>query len=131
MYIKAFSPSEHMEVMWSWLSARQLDLPDESSVPQIGYICFEDNTPVAMGFIRRVEGGFGQLDGLASNPKCSSESRNLAIDAVVEKLIIRSQEEGMKALISFSEDKNTLLRSIKHGFVQQDAKLIIRPTTKG
>lgn len=126
MIIKAFDVSQHMGIMCEWLKEHKCPLPSLLEMPAIGFVAVEEDTAVAMGFLRRVEGGFAQLDGLVSNPSSPGEYRHWGIDAVVEKIIITAKQQELKALISFSSDKSTLARSIKHGFVEaSDTKLIV------
>lgn len=124
MQITNFKWDEHFEVMFDWLEARGSYLPTEAETPEAGFVVYDKGTPTAMAFLRRVEGGFGQLDGLVTNPTQPGEIRGQAIDLVVEHILNLAQTLNIKSILSFSVDKNTLLRSVKHGFVPMPHILI-------
>ena len=69
-----------------------------------------------MAFLRMVEGGFAQIDGLVTNPDESKENRHLGNDIVTDRLIKKAEEFGLKGICSFSVDDNTVNRAKKHGF---------------
>ncbi len=131
MKISKFS-LEYLDEIGSWLTKRGMKAPLKSELPQIGYIALEDfNTPVACAFLRRVEGGqLAHLDGLATNPALSGEMRSEGIDAVVEAIMHTAREEGFKAVFAYSVDRNTLVRSAKHGFEVMPHALIVADLTK-
>lgn len=107
-----------------WYKLRELTPPAADVYPELGFVAHYEGIPVAVAFIRRVEGGYGQLDGLCSNPDFPGDMRSEAIDSVVLKIIHHAQHIGIKGLIAHSKDTNTLLRAKKHGFVQSDQTII-------
>lgn len=129
--IQAFNIKDHFDIMLEWLVERDVYLPSIDEMPAIGFVVYHDHIMTAMGFIRMVEGGYGQLDGLVTNPKQSPEIRSVSIDLLVSRLIYEAKEMELKSLIAFSKDKNTLLRSTTHGFVSQDDQhVIVLPLVK-
>lgn len=114
-----------------WLAARGSYLPQESEMPEFGAVAYDDAIPVAAGFIRRVEGNHGQLDGLVTDPDQPGELRSNAIDLVVEELMAMAKAMRIRSLVAFSADTNTLMRSLKHGFVQQPHTMIVADLTSG
>jgi len=118
MYTKPYDMSIHYLSMLGWLSARDCYLPHHSEIPKIGFVAYEGKDMVAMGFIRRVEGNYGQLDGLVSNPDMPPKLRSQAIDLVTQKIIEKAKSLKIKTLVAFTKDKNTLVRSFSHGFGQ-------------
>jgi hypothetical protein len=64
IYLMKFSKRLHKETLEMWLDLHRAYLPDSSEYPKIGYVAYDRNEPIAIGFIRKVEGGFGQLDGI-------------------------------------------------------------------
>lgn len=103
--------------MCEWLIARGVNPPTRNEVPKIGFIATNFIEPVAMGFLRRVEGGFAQLDGLVTNPKSSSIDRSTCIDEIVTQLVTKAKEKGIKSIMAYSTYESILNRSVKHGFV--------------
>lgn len=124
MFIEKFNINSHMDDLGAWLKARNQRVPLHNEMPALGFVVRSSDHAVAMGFIRRVEGGFGQLDGLCTNPHAPAKDRNDAIDLVVSKLLQSARELEIKGLVSTSIDKNTLERSLKHGFTQQPHSVI-------
>jgi hypothetical protein len=124
MIIQKFKIPRHMADLWSMLVRREAYLPQKEEMPAIGYIAFEDTVPVAACFLRKVEGGYGQLDGLTSNPHCSKENRHKALDLVVQRCIKAAEDCGIKHIISFTLDSSTTSRAEANGFVKQPHTVI-------
>ena len=125
MEVERFCIAMHYQKMLDWLAIRNHYLPSEDEMPTVGFVAKLDESPVAMGFIRRVEGSYGQLDGLVSNPSFPGDLRSQAIDIVVENIINKAKLMNLKSLTATSVDKFTLERSIKHGFVKLPHTVII------
>lgn len=128
--IKPFVKSQHMALIAAWMGSRGRRIPPISEMPKVGYVVFLDSYPVAAGFIRKVEGGFGQLDSLVSNPIAPAKTRDAAIDAIVTQLLKRAKSMKIPHLLAMSEDENTLVRSEKHGFKKLPLTLIAVDLTK-
>lgn len=108
-----------------WRQARGLSLGSAlETLPKNGVVIYENDDAVAMGFIRLVEGGFGQIDSYITNPAMPASIRDAALDYLTTQVIEKAKELKLKGLIGTSSDKNTLLRSLRHGFIQQDATVI-------
>lgn len=102
--------------MADWLGLWEAYCMPEDEIPFNGFVALVDGYPAAMAFIRKVEGGFGQLDGLVTNPLLAPEARSAAIDDLVAHIIAAAKDMKLKALMSFSRDKNTLVRAERFGF---------------
>lgn len=135
MYLIKYKAKEHYHIIKDWLEARELRVPPINEMPHLGYLVHNLQSEdlvhnlqgghfIAAGFIRRVEGSFGLFDSLVTNPDSTPEERNSALDIVVNQLLTEAKARGMKKLIAFSEDKNTLLRSERFGFVKLSHTLI-------
>ena len=97
----------------------------QKTLPKIGYIAFFGETPIAAGFLRRVEGGFGQLDTLVSNPHFGSQIRHIAIDKVVTELLADAKVLNLEGIIAFTADLGVLRRAVAIGFkVLEEQRLI-------
>lgn len=124
--ISQYSRGEHGEALAQWLNARGMDTESED-LPAIGFVAYTRHSPCAMAFLRKVEGGYAILDGFVSNPECSPSERNDALDRVTEALTDEADRLGIKMLLAWSKDRNTLLRSYNHGFSpMKDLTLIAR-----
>lgn len=86
------------------------------TLPKIGYIALMGGHPIAAGFLRRVEGGYGQLDTLTSNPHFGSLVRHEGIKLVVDTLIQDAKDLRLQGLIAFTVDKGILSRAEDCGF---------------
>lgn len=95
------------------------------TLPKIGYIAFFGDTAIAAGFLRRVEGGYGQIDTLVSNAYFGSQIRHLAIDKVVSSLLDDAKVLALEGIIAFTADLGVLKRAEAIGFhVLESQKLI-------
>jgi len=86
------------------------------TLPKIGYISILGNHPIAAGFLRKVEGGYGQLDTFVTNPYFGSQIRHLAIERIVDSLLLEAEVEDMKGIIAISEDQGIIDRAKEKGF---------------
>lgn len=128
MKVQVYQPLEHYEILLSWLRARDAHMPGNEEMPAIGFVAYAEEHPVAAGFIRRVEGGLGQLDGLTTNPWMPADLRSRGIDFVVETIIDEAKGLGIKNLMAFTSEPNVLIRSAKFGFVQSNHVVIALKT---
>jgi undecaprenyl pyrophosphate synthase len=124
MDVQAFNTALHYDTMAAWLKERESFIPSESDMPRIGYVIFNDHFPVAMAFLRRVEGNIAQLDGLCTNPSASSKERHEAIWLAVEEVMKACKELKIKHVMSFSTDAAIIDRSSNHGFSKHPAQVI-------
>lgn len=118
MNVRAFHLAEHISIIRHWLSQRDLNIELADELPEIGFICFERDEPIAAAFLRKVEPNHAQLDGLITNVLSRGELRHEAIDLVVRAIIEKAKELKIKQLLAFSVDEGTLKRSEKHRFVK-------------
>lgn len=86
------------------------------TLPKIGYIALLNKQPIAAGFLRRVEGGFGQIDGLTSNPYFGSQIRHDGINKVVDSLIADAKDLKLNGIIAFTSDSGVKVRAEAIGF---------------
>lgn len=94
------------------------------NLPKIGYIALLNDQPVAAGFLRRVEGGYSQMDGLTSNPFFGGMIRHDGIRLVVDALIRDAKELKLQGIIAFTKDQGVLTRAKSIGFHSPQEQLI-------
>lgn len=116
LYIRPTNEQDKIHIA-SWLNDRALNGSLSHDLPTLGLITYYETTPVAAGFLRRVEGNYCMLDSLITNKNIPSDYRDMALDYLVPKLINLAKSQGFTKIIAFSQDKHTLIRSLKHGFV--------------
>lgn len=131
MYIARFDTGVHLPILHDWMARREAYQPPGEEMPALGYILYDGFTPVATAFLRRVEGGYAQLDGLATNPECHSALRDQALDTLVAYVLAEAKHHNIRAVTATSVDKNTLLRSQRHGFIALPHVCIICDLSKG
>jgi hypothetical protein len=125
MHAVAYRPNAHFALLCQWLTERQLPSPNPEHMPEYGAVAYEDDKPIGMAFLRRVEGGFAQVDSLASNPQAPGELRHKALDLCISEMVRVAQQMEITNLIAFSRDKSAIVRSLRHGFVQHDDAAIL------
>jgi N-acetylglutamate synthase-like GNAT family acetyltransferase len=116
MTIRKFVKELHLQTLQLIMARRGVHIPYAEEIPEIGFIVYDFETPVAVSFLRRCEGKFGQIDGVASNPDCTSQQRHKALDMAIAHCIETAQHLGITQLISITKDKPTLERAIRNGF---------------
>ena len=112
------------------LIAHHHGIPHPSEMPEYGYVVMSDDTIIATAFLRRIEGGFIQLDGLSTNPGMAPHIRNEAIELALSACYSKAKELGYTSILAMSMDSSTLLRSINHGFVRLPHALIVLDLTR-
>jgi hypothetical protein len=91
------------------------DLTPET-LPKIGYVAMEGAVPVAMGFLRMIEGGFAQIDTLVSNGDLPSEMRHEGLTKLVDRIIETAKEKQLLGLMCLTRDEGILNRAESLGF---------------
>lgn len=85
-------------------------------LPKIGFIAFMGKSPVAAGFLRRVEPNIGQLDTFVTNPYFGSHFRHQGIIKVWEALKNEAKDLNLKGIITYTEDLGIEAHAISEGF---------------
>jgi hypothetical protein len=86
------------------------------TLPKIGYIAMLGGHPIAAGFLRRVEGGYGQVDTLTSNKYFGSQIRHQGIVKVLDALLQDAKDLRLHGVIGFTCDKSIFERTQTMGF---------------
>lgn len=91
------------------------------TLPKIGYIVFNGKTPIAAGFLRRLEPCYAQIDTLVTNAYCGSILRHQALEMVVSTLINDAKRLKLEGIICHTNNKDVIKRAEELGFhfVQQ------------
>jgi hypothetical protein len=97
---------------------------DLQDLPVIGYMALVDVYPMAAGFLRKVEGRMGLLDGFILNPSYPRSLKNEILDGITLKLIMAARELKMTGLIGLSLSSGILERAKKHGFKLRTEQMI-------
>lgn len=131
MKIVRFNLAKHYDVLRDMLVKNNQPVLPPHTFPRIGFLAYEGSVCIASAFLRKVEGGYAQLDGLCTNPEQPGHLRHIAIDKVVQCVLKRAAVLGLAHVMAFSVDAGTIERSKKHGFVQLPHSLIAVDLNKG
>lgn len=124
MRIERFYHPAHYALVQDFLERRNLPTNLVYKLPEIGCIAFLGDSPIAMGFIRGIEGDAGMFDGFITDPSQHPSIRNEALDAVMKHLIERAKEEKLSKVVGYILDAHMLSRSLKHGFIKSEYELV-------
>ena len=86
------------------------------TLSKIGYIALLGNQPIAAGFLRRIEGGYGYLDTFVSNPFFGSKMRHEGITAIVDLLLEEAKSLELRGIIGSTNDPGIVKRAKEKGF---------------
>lgn len=123
----SFEFYEHVKCMYDWSKARSSYFPDEVyEIPEHGLVILDiSSKPICMGFIRKIEGGYGLIDSYLSDPSQSPKDRDEALDLLTKDLVNLAKQLGILRLLANTMDSNTLERSLKHGFSRLPHTLMV------
>lgn len=112
-----FDFETHPHLIFEWMEARGMEVPDELNLPKVGFILGAKNYgPIAIGFLRRCEGNVGMIDSMITNPAIPAKLRNEALDLLIIRLVSSAKRRKIFKIMGYSQDENTLLRAQRHGF---------------
>ncbi len=97
------------------------------TLPKIGYIVYLNKTPIAAGFLRKLEPCYAQIDTLCSNKFLGSIVRHQGISMVVDTLISEAKRLKLEGIVCHTKDKGVLTRAEALGFHIIDEKIIGLP----
>lgn len=133
--LRPYNHDYNLGTICKWLYLRKAYIPFKEEFPKIGYVAYKGNEPIAAAFLRIVEGDFAQIDGLCTNPEALPQDRSKANDLLIAQLIETAKEMGnIKTIVSYSLDKNTIMRAESHGFVATPHTVLaldLKAKTKG
>jgi hypothetical protein len=125
MRLVPFETNVDLGMLHGWLDAHGERLPPASEFPQVGYIAFDERGAIAVGFLRMVEGGYGQMDGFTTNPERLSAHRHQALEMIVNKLTEDAKASNLSALLVLTKDPTTIKRAeTRHGYVKLPLTLL-------
>ena len=122
LYYKVYEESDrfHLDLLH-----RSRKMSQSDNLPEWGWIAFYRDAPIGAIFLRRIEGGFGMIDGLITYEKYPSIKRHEAIEELVRLLIEKAKELKLSGLMAFSRDISTLERARRIGFETQPDTFVI------
>lgn len=128
MQIVPFNEQDHFNLLNEWLILHEHAPTTIEFLPKLGYVVTIDEKPIAMAFLRLIEGGMAYAESLVTSKDFSVFTRVKAIDLVVDKLVEVAKFNDFKYLITTTYRPGVVARITKrHGFIQSDAILAIKP----
>lgn len=131
MRVIKYERADHLAAICKLLEKRGLNITLSLDLPKIGVLVTNHDLILAAGFIRRCEGDTGIFDSFITDPEAAAADRNLALDLITTELIEIAREQHLTSLIAYSIDKNTLVRSLRHGFEHSPYTVITKNLTSG
>lgn len=95
-------------------------------LPKIGFIAFLGKTPIACGFLRRVEPNYGIFDSFFTNPYMGATYRHDGLSKVWAALMEEAKDLKLKTIIGFTKDKGMFQRAAEDGFQVSDHATVIK-----
>lgn len=109
MLVERFNKKTHEDSANTLLMSRDMTESWTAVLPRFGFIVHEDATPIAMGFIRLLEGKMGVLDSYITNHNISSHKRHDALRLISTALVDFSKTTlKLNGLIAFSDHPNII-----------------------
>lgn len=126
MIITPYIHDDHQHHIYRILNSRGLPGKWAFDLPEFGLVALHEGNVVACGFIRKLEGHAGVVDGFLTDPKQSPDIRNRALDLLTNKLGKIATHYNVK-LMCFTIDQTIIDRAIKHGYIEHtDMKVLVR-----
>jgi N-acetylglutamate synthase-like GNAT family acetyltransferase len=116
MDIVRYEPSIHAPELEELFHQHAMSPQSFDELPRAGWIAYLGHDVLGAIFLREVEGGFGLVDGLITNPQFLGAVRHEAINRLVQRLIVEAKELRYKAVFAWIEDTGTIERSLTYGF---------------
>ena len=127
MQSRKFLPEVDFQTLNQWLHAHNHQMVEYTELPVSGYVVEDWGIPVAMAFLRMVEGDSAIAESLVTDPSAPLCKRVKAIDQIIEKLCQVAKDRGIKHLIATTVSTGVLTRiSKRHGFVKSEQILLVK-----
>lgn len=123
MKVVMFNIDKHQYEAVTLFESRDMDGAYIITLPEYGLIATEGGIPIAMGFLRCIEGSMAMLDSYITNKNASSHQRNRALDIITGKLINIAYQNNVLKLIAFSDEPNISDRASDYGFLSRSSTL--------
>lgn len=116
--IKEYSPIyfDALRRLHSTRNSPTTSFLSSETLPKIGFVVSNETEYVAFGFLRRLEGGYAQLDTFVTNPDSSSENRNEALNLLAARLIQEAKALELRGVYVLTSDETVYKRAVATGF---------------
>lgn len=100
--IQLFNYDSHFETLSTWLKQHGQPIPSREDMPALGYVTLKNGQLTGAAFLRMVEGGFAQVDGLTVDPTQDSKTRSDTINILVTQILDAAKTLKIKAIYCYS-----------------------------
>lgn len=105
MEARKFIPFDFEEIN-NWYYKRNLPSIPQHLLPPTGFIVPQ----IAAAFLYKTDSALAIIEGCISNPESFQEDRALALDLLLEQLVIEAKKEGFKMLM-VSANKQSIIET--------------------
>lgn len=95
-------------------------------LPKIGFVAMLGKTPIACGFLRRVEPNHGIFDSFFTNAYMGAAYRNEGLSKVWQALMEEAKDLKLHTIIGFTKDQGMFERAALDGFQVSDHATVIK-----
>ena len=122
--LKKYIPLLHSRLIRQWWKSQQdIDLDINSMLSDLGYIAYQEGMPIAACWLYFTNSPVAWLGFPIANPEADSETRNVALDQIFDKLHLEAGERGHKLIWTTSAVKPIQERLGKHGYTLGDKQV--------
>lgn len=115
MEIIRYNKEKHEVLLDALVSSRGLVHEWGRGLPKGTFCAIKDGIMVGMLCVREIEGGMGILESAATLPTEKSEDRDLIMDLLSQAVVKEAQERNFIGVLFVTDDKNTVMRGVRHG----------------
>lgn len=126
MIVKEYLPEKHKHILDGWFKTRELPSVESKDLPEIGFISYWEDCPMAAIFMRVADGDFAIIDGLVADPDSPKHIRSKAIDAVVNAVLLFAEKMQVAKVICWTANKRTLMRAKDFGFKEVPGTILAK-----
>lgn len=121
IYAKKIYIYHDYPMLSDWWVGRGSPVQQKELFPPTGFIMWSESEPLCAGFLFKTDAKIAVIGHVVSNPFTKNkETRSLAVDALIDKLILEAKECGFKAISCSSNVDRLNKRYEAHGFTKSD-----------
>lgn len=115
MRARRYTNKEDRPIIALWAEKRAVNIQFQYDIPEFGLVVSDSGNPIAIGFLRHIEGNGAFLDSFITNPREGAVIRDKALDFLTDKLIEEAKDMGWRFLMAYTVEERIIERAIKHG----------------
>ena len=115
---------EIKHLLTSWVEARCLEVASLNALPKLGLLVRHCNVPVAVAFLREMEGGKALIDGFLADPDSDLAVRDECLNALIRDLITLAQKNRFTGILGLTTNPKVVERAKRLGFSLMDHRLV-------